>query len=191
MKDINLLPEDIKATVGENTVSSRTSAKLSSVTILVIILVSIIAIAILFAPHFIIKSKEATVEAIKAQINSQAYQEVKAVNGQLSTINSTLNGKYAVLKDIDNSTYPVNELLNEVKQAVPNGCVVSSLKFDNGRVLITGAATDSMVIAEFISNIDRLDIFNRAGLTDSVSYQRTNSVQRFQLSFTVGRKDGK
>lgn len=191
MKDINLLPEDIKTSSGEKTALNSEKMEFSKGKVIIVILILILAIALLFSPTAIFKIMELNANSIKAEINSQAYSEVKAVNGQLMNVNAKLNGKYAVLKDIDNNTYPVNELLNEVRQAAPKGCVISSLKFDEGKVMISGAATDSMVIAEFISNIERLDIFTNLGVGAGLTYQRTNSVQKFQLSFNVGRKDGK
>lgn len=183
MKDINLLPEEIKSS------SSYVPDKVRSGGVVKVIIILLFVILILggsvLAPQAYVKYVlEAKLARINEDINSPKYAEVKKVRADLTDIDKTLETKKDVIGSIDNSNYPVNEVLVAINNVAPQGCVIESIAYGKKSLEIVGQAQDSVVIAELVSRINRLSFLT---VVSDVNFDSANV---FKLSLKVGGKEG-
>lgn len=193
MKDINLLPEEVKSPGSTNSFEAVKTEKkhVSAAGVFITVFVLLIMGASLVAPKAYLIYLEGISSGISQQLDSKAYQEVNMVNAQAAQLGATVEEKGAILAAIDAKSLPMAEILNAIRRSTPKGCVVSELKIEKGGLSITGYSESSLLVAELMSNLDRLESFSRLGKTDSVTYDRTNSSQKFVVNYTVGGKEGK
>lgn len=188
MKDINLLPEEIRATLeAENTKKNTSTAKIILITVLVL---GFMALTIL-APRMYIQGVNIRLTMIQSQLKNKAYDEVKALNAQINSLNTAIGSKKEIVTLIDRESYPVNEILNALKQVAPTGCYINSVDYDTKKLTIGGITTDSVQPAEFLSNIDRLGFLSATDTLKNVKITKTGPAYVFQYTFAVGGKDGK
>ncbi|GAE88022.1 PilN domain-containing protein [Acetivibrio straminisolvens] len=180
--DINLLPEDIMSTTSYERPSSGSGAlKL----VIGLILVGVVVGTSLLAPFLHVKMLERELAQLEKEIASQKYNEVKKVNSDLDSINGVLGKKEAVLNQIDNASYPINDILVAVSNAAPIGCKLTAIEFKNNKMKLTGLVEDNLVVAEFVSAIQRLSFL---ALDSEVKIEEGNV---FELTVLVGRKGEK
>ena len=179
MKDINLLPEEIKSTTPyERSKVVGISAK----GVLVVIVVLLVFGATLLIPRMYVKSLEMNLEGIEAQIKNQKYNEVRTVRTQLSLIDGKLSTKKNVMDTIDNMNISVNEIITAVKSAIPKECQINSVSADQSRITVTGTYRDNIAIAELLANINRIDYVTFAS---DVKFPKDNT---FQVDLKVTEK---
>lgn len=180
--DINLLPEDIMSTTTYERPSSGSGALKW---IIGLIVVGVVVGASLVAPLLHIKMLEGELAQLEKEINSEKYTEVKKVNSDLDSINGVLGKKETVLNQIDSASYPINDIIVAISNAAPIGCKLTNLEFKNNKIKVTGVVEDNLVVAEFVSSVQRLSFL---ALDSEVNVEEGNI---FNFTLLVGRKDGK
>lgn len=190
MKDINLLPEEIKNMVeAESTNKTGPAAKK---VVGVILVLAFVAITIL-APRIYIQGVNIRLAIIQSQLKSKTYDEVRALNTQIASNNTAINAKKEIITLIDRQSYPLSETLNALRQVAPKGCYINSVSYDTKTLTITGFTNDSVQPAEFLSNVDRLGFLNATDSVQNVKVTKTGEAYVFKYTFAVGTggKDGK
>ncbi|HOM01408.1 MAG TPA: PilN domain-containing protein [Acetivibrio sp.] len=180
--DINLLPEDIMSTSTYERPTSSGSGALKLVRGLILICV-VVGVS-LAAPFVYVKMLESERAQLENEINSEKYNEVKRVNAELDSINGILATKETILNQIDNTSYPVNDVVVAISNAAPVGCKLTNLRFNNNSVDVTGVVEDSLVVAEFVSSIQRLNFLS---LDSEVNVDENNV---FNIKLHVGKRGG-
>lgn len=182
MKDINLLPEDIKST------SSYTPAKpksgISAKAIVVLLFILIFIGATLAAPTLYVRYLENTLSNIEKDIEDPKYDPVKKVKADIASVDGTINSKNDIMDTVDLKAYPINEVLVAVRSVVPKGCSISMMEYLGTNLKIAGKADNSIAIAELVSKIQRLDFVQ---IMNDITVDEKNT---FNLELSVGRKVG-
>lgn len=180
MKDINLLPEDIKST---STYSpSKYGSGVSVKAIIGIVFVVLFIAATLAAPKVYIKTLETSLAKVEKELEDPKYDVVKKVKADISSVDALINKKNFIMNDIDSKSYPINEILLTVNSAVPSGCKVSSLSYTGTSLVMSGNADNVLAIAELMSRLQRLDFVQ---IANDVS---VNDSKSFTINLIVGRK---
>ena len=182
MKDINLLPEDIKSTSGYTPSKSSSGATAKAIAIVIFILFFIGAT--ILAPKLYIKTLESELSKVEKAIEDPVYDPVKKVRADLDSVNNTIKVKSDIMDTIDKKSYPINEVLVAVTSVVPRGCYINSMEYSGTNLKIYGKADNSIAIAELVSKIHRLDFIQ---ITRDISVDNSNT---FSLEMDVGRKEG-
>lgn len=188
MKDINFLfSETIPDKMEENTEKKKTSVKPGI--IIAIVLVSLIAVGILLAPGFYLSRLEKQIEKAEDSLADPKYMEVRNVKARLESANTELNKKKTIINDIDSKSLTASQVLLMVEHAIPSGCYFTGLNYSGADLKLSGKAESSLVVAELMSNMDRLNTLSR--MTESVWLEQTQSPFVFNLSYGVSVKGGK
>lgn len=180
--DINLLPEEIMSTT---TYEQPRSGSGALKWIICLVLIGAVVGVSLVAPYLHIKMLEGELAQLEKDIASERFTEVKKVNADLDSINGVLGKKGTVLNQIDSASYPINDVIVAVSNAAPIGCKLTDLEFKSNKLKITGIAEDNLVVAEFVSSIQRLSFLT---LNSEISVDEGNV---FDFTLLVGRKGGK
>lgn len=186
MKDINLLPEDIKSTTSYT--PSKPKAGISPKAIVITIFVLLFIGATLVAPRFYIATLEGTLNSLKKEIEDPKYDEVKKVNADIKNVNGILTSKSDVMESIDKKAYPINEVITTINGVVPKGCRINTMEYKNNSLTMSGNADEAIAIAELVSKIQRLDFIE---IAQDITVDQSNT---FTLKLNVGipaRKEGK
>lgn len=183
MKDINLLPEDIKSTTSY--APSKPSSGISLKVITILILIALFIGATLVAPTVYIKTLEANLSAVEKAIEDPKFDEVKKVRADTLAVKGIIDSKSDVMETVDRNIYPINEILTAVNSSVPKGASLNKIDYKNNQVTLTGFTEDILAIAELVTKIDRLDSVD---IASDISVDETN---KFTLKLDVGGKAGK
>lgn len=184
MKDINLLPEDIKSTTVSSPNAKAGSIGISAKAIAILVVVLLFIGASLAAPKVYIMALEANLAKVEKEIEDPKYDEVKKVRADLSAIDGVIGSKSDVMNTIDTKSYPINEVLVAVNGVVPAGCKITSMEYKGTDLKISGYADNSIAIAELVSKIQRLDFVE---IKSDITVDQTNL---FTLEMSLGRKEG-
>lgn len=187
MRDINLLPEDVKSSdvhIPVKNIKPGSSVKFIILSFAVIIFMG----ATLVAPKIFIKKLEERQSSIEMQLTMPKYLQVKAVNAQLNNINTVLEFKKNVINTIDNQSYPVSEMLSILKHAAPEASMINSFDYNTNSLNVSISMNDLTQIAEFISNVKKSEYLKPSASMKDLSINKDSALQ---FSFDVGRKDGK
>ncbi|MFZ5989246.1 MAG: PilN domain-containing protein, partial [Bacillota bacterium] len=148
--------------------------------VVISIFIVIIIGASIVLPQVYVKSLEMRLDSIEKEINDPKYNEVKKVNAELASIDGILSVKRDIMSTIDSVSYPVNEVIIAVNNAVPKGCTVSKISYSGDKLTLEGKANDNLAVAELISRIKRLNFLT---LDSGTTYDQTNA---FSLTMRVG-----
>ncbi|OPZ92283.1 MAG: hypothetical protein BWY74_01661 [Firmicutes bacterium ADurb.Bin419] len=183
MKDINLLPEDIKSTTSYT--PNKPKAGVSPKVIVTAVFVVLFIGATLVAPRLYISALEGTLNGVKKEIEDPKYDEVKKVNADIQSITGVLNSKNEIMNSIDKKAYPINEILTTVNGVVPKGCKINRIEYNSNLLTLSGNAEEAIAIAELVSRIQRLGFVE---ISEDISVDQTNT---FTLKLKVGASAGK
>ncbi len=179
MKDINLLPEEIKDT--EYVQPARGGS--TTVKILLGLIVAVVIIVVSLAiPYTYIWQKQNELETIKKEIESDKYKEVKIVNEQLDSIVDELASKTDVVDTIDESITPLGEVIVALQSAIPDGAAITRISYEKNKLDVTGIAPDRIAVAEIVASINKISL-----LTLSSDVRVEDGTNVFTFSLNVGR----
>lgn len=182
MKDINLLPEEIKSTSSYTPTKSKSGFSIKAVIITIFVLI-VIGVSILL-PKAYIQTLKLELSGLEKDINDPKYSEVKKVNSELATIDGVLASKADVMDSIDSMRFPVNEIIVSVNSVVPQGCEINSIKYSGKNLFIAGQAENRTIAAELVARISRLNFFT---ITQDIKLQPDG---KFELVMESGAATG-
>jgi len=182
MKDINLLPEDIKSASSYSPGSgSGTGSMLKVVPILVLLILFIVGT--LIAPKVYIGGLESELSKIEKEIADPKFDVVKNVNKDIAAVKKVIDSKNDVMETVDKNVYPINEILVAVNNSVPKGTSLNRIEYKNNKIKLVGYTDDILAIAELVAKIHRLDSIQ---IASDIIVDQTN---QFTVQLIVG--DGK
>ncbi len=187
MKDINFLFTETIAENNEEAENKKGNA--STGYVIITVLISLVAVGVLLAPGYYLKKLDKQITSVEQQLTDQKYIELRNVKAKLDAINTAVNGKKAIINDIDSKSMAGSQILLIAEQAVPPNCYFKSLKYSGGSLNLSGKAGSSFVFAELMSNLDRLSSLSR--LTESLSLEETQSNFEFNIGYSVSQEGGK
>lgn len=202
MRDINLLPEDNKAASRENiiretvegVVGGAKEKKAGWARVKAVMFVIIIAVAIagtMAAPRVYMRELDTAAAELSETVNDPRYNETNLVNRQLAIVDGQLELKKEVIKDIDAKSHPLTEIFTSLRNACPKGCYITGLDFDGSRVRISGVASDAMLAAEFMSNLDGLEHLERDGSSESLAVAKFDASAQYSFTYNIVGEGGK
>lgn len=181
MKDINLLPEEIQASSPySNNKVAREGIPIKGIIITVFVL--LLFGATLLIPTAYIKVRQMQLDSLEADVKSDRYKEVKSVNAQIASVETNLKSKVEVINYIDDTNISVNELVVAIRGSAPTGCDIHTISVAKGVIELSGKIQETMGIAQFVSNLDRLSGLQRKGQV------KVNEDFTFTLSLNILEK---
>ncbi|MCX8130000.1 MAG: PilN domain-containing protein [Clostridia bacterium] len=192
MRDINLLPEEIRP--GNETtekIKEKVKVSISTKTIIIAALTIVIMVVLILIPIIYIKAVDLSIASVDRQLSNKAYKEIKDINAELIAAKAALDSKKQIIKSVDKYSYPVNEITSSLSKVSPKGLEINSVEYDSNSVIITGNAMSSLQASEFLINVDRLEFLSANNMLANVTIDKSNSRCRFEYTFNVDRKGGK
>lgn len=184
MKDINLLLEEDKNARPEEKAPGKIGKAAKSITIAIVI--AAFVVITLVVPKAYTEALNMRLSSVQDELKEQKYTEVKNINSQLAAVSKVLDEKKEVMRSIDLEGYPVGDILNTVKNNIPEGCVVNSIEYDNKSLKIAVKVQDIANIAGFLLNMDRLSYLQLSDASRNLEVTKTGE---YVFSFDVGGKE--
>jgi len=183
MKDINLMPEEAKAAPAPRARNLKkgsipVKAVVMAVAALVFVLGSILS------PKIYVKALESHTAALQAEVESDKYTEVKNINQQIAAVQSNISGKKEVIDSITANPLLTTDIINYAQQSVPKGVTIDSLQCGDKSLSISGVAKDSTAVAEYISNLTRINAFADYTSKAAFSYDKANVKLAFKIELS-------
>lgn len=186
MKDINFLVDGHISNTADNDFGMKKS--IPAAKIIMIILCITIGVAILLAPKIIMYNMDQRIKEVEQSLRDPKYNELTEVKSQYKLLLQNLSNKKAVINDIDQKSATASQIILLVEQAIPSGCYINSLSFTGNTISITGKAENSLVYAELLGNLNRLQLIK--GSANGVSLEEAGTSINYSLSYTVIAKGG-
>ena len=191
MRDINLLPEEVNPNLVSKPVSNipiEGKKAFTGISPKVLVL-SVVIVAILCAgliiPNLYIKKIDSQISSTEKSLSETKYVEINSINTQIASVTSQIAAKSDVISSIDNSSFPMEDLLNSVSEAAPKGCMINSVRFSQGTMAIEGVAADSITATEFVNNVNRLSFIAMDSQNDIQIEKSGNIGYSFQYKFNI------
>ena len=181
MKDINFLMSD-KAVPAQN-LAGEQQKKVPAAQIIIFVVCFTIAILILFIPNIIIAGLNKQISAVESSMFDPKYTQLRNTKAEMQNITQIVDGKKSVIRDIDRKNTSASQILLMVQQAVPEGCYIRSISFNNKSITIWGIADNSMAYVEFAGNLNRLQ--QVSGQIGSLSMKQSFEPVSFTLTYNV------
>lgn len=189
MKDINLMPDETKTSSSARAEKGKKGINPAKA-IAVAVLILVIAGGSILSPKIYVKGLEAQASSIQSELDSDKYAEVKKINSEIGNTQTSIDTKENVIENISVNSFKVTDIFNYVQQAVPKGVTVVDLQCGEKNMSISGTAKDSTAVAEYISNLSRIEAF--AGYTSKAtfSYDKANVTLSYKLDFSRVGQEG-
>ncbi len=184
MKDINLLPDDIRSTEDQfkTESSSRSPVKVATIVIAAVVLVAVTFIL----PKVWIMTLNTQLDMTKKSIESATYNEVKAITSNMSKLEEKIKAKNEILTVIDNDTVSIAQILNIINVSTPKGCELTRVEFADNKLLVEGKVPDGNKASSLLANIRRINFLS----VSDTSVTTKDGNYNFRYTFTFGGKDG-
>ena len=108
------------------------------------------------------------------------------MKSQLTDVEKQLENKKGIIAYIDEQAYPVNNILNIVKNNTPEGCEIKDIQYEANAVRVSVNAQQITNIAEFLLSMDRLENIR---LSDNSNTIKINTNGDYVFHFDVGQKE--
>lgn len=187
MKDINLLPDDLKGRQGQGIKLEELRDKVDPKMILVAIAVVLTLIFVFFVPLLYNNLLEQKLFSIQGEIKSQAYERVRKARKDMADEKLKIDTKKKTMTEIDTVNMSVTELFSAITGIMPAGCTVSTLNYTGKTLVITGNVVEDIQIGEILSRAKRLNFLDIDG-NASISY---DAKKNFSFSFNLAGNGGK
>ncbi len=185
MKDINLLPDDIRDSEPQerDSGSGNSTVKVATIVIAVLILAGITFLL----PKLWIIAQNARLDSINKSIEGSAYNEVKSVKSEIQRADDSLKAKNEIITSIDKQSLSIGQILNIVNSSTPDGCTLERVDFSDNKLTLQGRVSDGGRAAELLSNMGRINSLT----VSSTSVQSKEGAYLFTYTFTFGEKEEK
>jgi len=188
LKDINLLVEEDKLRQVDESNEKAEKKKGSKVKAVMAVVAALLIVVFTIAlPVMYSQTLKARLSSIQKELEREKYIEIKTLNKQLEASTQAINDKQAVIDTIDREHYSVSEILDILKNAVPQGCTIKDVKFAARTVNVTLVANNPAQIAEFLLDTGRLEYINLTDLSNSVKIGGGNE---YSFTFDIAGGEG-
>lgn len=181
MKDINLLPEDLKDKEFKDGGGLDNKESIEPKKILIGLVIVFGLAVVFFLPFLYNKYLENDYKNTIKEIESEKFNVVREVNAEMITTKELVESKSTIVATIDNQNVKVNEILLALKSILPEGCNITNVRVTKGIVNISGQIKEKIQVGEIIARAERFKFF-KLSKKSSVSYNNSNS---YNFSFDV------
>lgn len=185
MKDINLLPDDIRTST-EDQFKTQSSSRSPVKVIWIIVAALVLACVTFVLPKVWIITLNTQLDMTNKAIQSSTYNEVKTITGNMAKLEDKIRAKNEILTIIDNGTMSIAQILNIVNTSTPKGCELTKVEFNANKLVIEGKVTDGSKASGLLANIRRI---NNLTVSDT-SVETKDGKYNFKYTFTFDGKDG-
>lgn len=186
MKDINLLPDDMKKSSKSNLKMEELKDKMDPKKILIGLSVVAAMLVLFFAPVLINMIMQQKLQAIKTEVTDPKFEPVKKERAAIKAEQTKIDQKKSVISDIDAKNPTIPEIFSAVNGIMPAGCYVSNMKYEKGALSIQGKVSEIIQIGEIITRAKRLK-FLILDDNASLSYGEDKS---FSFNFKIAGTGG-
>jgi len=184
VKDINLLPDDIK-NVPDQLDTKKSTGTSAKVIILVIAVAALLGVSLVL-PKVYISAQEARITSLTDEIESDKYDEVKTVMNNIKVMSEKVTSKYQLVDKIDSESVQISKILNVISLSTPQGTLIKSVDLNGVLFTVEGTVANPIAAAEVLANLGRINGINVAS---NVIDQRDNQYH-FVYTFNLEGKGG-
>ncbi|NLO41068.1 MAG: hypothetical protein GX115_16570 [Ruminiclostridium sp.] len=181
MKDINFLVNETAATAKADISEQKKSVPAAQIILFVIGFT--VAVLVLFIPGIIIAGLEKQTSEVEKSMQDPKYAELRNVKAELTNMTQSVEGKKAVIRDIDRKNTSASQILLLVEQAIPSNCFVKTISFSGSSISLSGTASNSIAYTELVGNLNRLQQIQ--GQAGALSMQQSFVPVNFSLQYTM------
>ena len=186
LKDINLLPEELKVNTGKENKLEEFRDKVDPKMILMGIITILTLLVVFFLPFLYNILLEQRLASIQSNIKSQKFERVKKARVEIANENTKIQNKKQAITEIDTKNYSVSEILSAVDGIIPAGCSVSSIMYSGETVNISGNVAENIQIGEILTRAKRLNFFS----ADSNAGISFDEKKKFTFTFNLKKNGG-
>ncbi|PHO06286.1 fimbrial assembly protein [Thermoanaerobacterium thermosaccharolyticum] len=157
MKDINLIPEEIK--LYELNRKRRTKNLIGCIAMLCII------IAILLLPQMYIHNLKSERAVLNSQLNN--IKDKKDAYSELQNKMKYYLSKQSIIKKLSKKKIDITKILNDISYNIPDNVSMTDIKFSDNVIEITGDAYMNKYLSDFMLNIRKLSYVDDIDLLDT------------------------
>ncbi|ADL68802.1 Fimbrial assembly family protein [Thermoanaerobacterium thermosaccharolyticum DSM 571] len=157
MKDINLIPEEIK--LYELNRKRRTKNLIGCIAMLCII------IAILLLPQMYIHNLKSERAVLNSQLNN--IKDKKDAYSELQNKMKYYLSKQSIIKKLSKKKIDITKILNDISYNIPDNVSMTDIKFSGNMIEITGDAYMNKYLSDFMLNIRKLSYVDDIDLLDT------------------------
>ncbi|MBE0067732.1 PilN domain-containing protein [Thermoanaerobacterium thermosaccharolyticum] len=157
MKDINLIPEEIK--LYELNRKRRTKNLIGCIAMLCII------IAILLLPQMYIHNLKSERAVLNSQLNN--IKDKKDAYSELQNKMKYYLSKQSIIKKLSKKKIDITKILNDISSNIPDNVSMTDIKFSGNMIEITGDAYMNKYLSDFMLNIRKLSYVDDIDLLDT------------------------
>ncbi|AST59158.1 fimbrial assembly family protein [Thermoanaerobacterium thermosaccharolyticum] len=157
MKDINLIPEEIK--LYELNRKRRTKNLIGCIAMLCII------IAILLLPQMYIHNLKSERAVLNSQLNN--IKDKKDAYSELQNKMKYYLSKQSIIKKLSKKKIDITKILNDISSNIPDNVSMTDIKFSDNVIEITGDAYMNKYLSDFMLNIRKLSYVDDIDLLDT------------------------
>jgi len=157
LKDINLIPEEIK--LHELNRKRRTKNLIGFVVVLCIIM------AILLLPQIYIRNLESEKAVLNKQLNN--INDKKDSYSELQNKMKYYSSKQDIIKRLSKKKIDITEILDDISSNVPDNVSMTDIKFSGNVIVITGDTYMNKYLSDFMLNMRKLDYVDDISLLDT------------------------
>lgn len=185
MKDINLLLEEDKVQqAGEKNENAVGKAKMIAMLVAAIMVVALtIALPLIYS-----RTLDARLSSLQGELELDKYMEIKKLNAQIAENERILKRKQQVMDAIDREHHSAGDIIDIMKNTVPEGCAVKDLDFNTNTVRVTIEAGNAMQVAEFLLNTGRLEFITLADSWNSIAMGKS---KEYSFTFNIAGGEGR
>lgn len=185
MKDINLLPEESRASAEIHKEQLRIKVIKSLIGIGIIAVILILSTAI---PKLVLKTYDIRINSLTQAMEEDKYLEFKAISESIEAQNEMLNVKSSIISHVERRNYSVREILNTVNNSKPYGVTLNRVRYDQNVLTLDVRAESIPAASEFIASMGRNTFLKPEITTGVLNIPNTEEGFNFQYIFIVDRK---
>jgi len=187
VKDINLLPDDIK-NVPDQLGAEKSTGSSAKVIILVIAVAALLGVSLVL-PKVYIATQEARISSLTKDIEDKRYNEVKTVMSDIKIMSEKVAAKYQLVDKIDNENIVMSKILNVVSMSTPQGTTIKNISLDGVLFTVEGTVANPISAAEVLSNLNRTSGINV--MSNEISEDEEGYNFEYTFSLEGKTKEGK
>jgi len=163
----------------------KTKPVISSKVKMITVIVIVFALISYIAPLVYVNILNGNLGTIQDKLASSQYNEVRTVKADISRIETKITKKKNVISDIDDKNYLASDLFTSIKQATPQGCVINSIQYRDGKIRISGLAENEITALELMTNLDRLDYIESQTNKEALDITKTGDTFEYEFTFVL------
>lgn len=163
LKDINLLPNDLKKGSLKGQDSRKQTDfrdKMDPKKLWIGLIVVFLLVVTFLFPILYNNILKQNVKKVNDEIKGESFDIVREVNAKLDEVEGVLDNKRGIIGTIDQTTVPISEILVAIPSIMPSDTILNGFSLTGKIVTINGVVSKYIQLGEIITRAKRSNYFD-------------------------------